>query len=288
MGQPAASVARRVVARVMRDARTRQGFTVTKAASIAGFTQGTLTKYERAENPFPKTVVYRLADLYEIDQDIRDKLVELAGQKELGWWQRHREIPEWFGAYIALESEARSVFNYQDGIIPGLLQTERYARAIFASDVNLLSEAQIEEMVAVRMKRQGRLVEDPPLGLNAVVNESALYRRVGGEEVMFDQLTRLLEGAELPNVELRVLPFEAGEHAANEGAFVIMQFPELLANVTFDDVAMVEYRAGALYLENEHDVGLYKRISERVQERALSPEESVKRIQSIRSDRYRE
>ncbi|WP_017579046.1 helix-turn-helix domain-containing protein [Nocardiopsis valliformis] len=288
MGQPAASVARRIVARVMRDARVRQGFTVTKAASIAGFTQGTLTKYERAENPFPKVVVYRLADLYGIDQDIRDKLVELAGQKELGWWQRHREIPEWFESYIGLETEAHTVSNYEDGLIPGLLQTEDYARAVLSTDVDAGPEEQVEAHVTVRMERQKRLTSENPLRFNAVINESALYRAVGSAEVMRNQLAALLERAELPNVDLRVLPFEVGAHYGSEGSFVIMQFPDVLPNVSFEDVVLVEYRAGALYLEKDHEVELFSQIFQRAQGQCLNPEESVKRIQRVRSERFEE
>jgi hypothetical protein len=136
------------------------------------------------------------------------------------------------------------------------------------------------------MQRQKRLTEEPPLQLNAVVNESALYRAVGSTDTMREQLSALLDRADLPHVDLRVLPFEAGARAASEGSFVLMQFPDLLTDVSFGDVVLVEYRAGALYLEKDHDIDLFSRIFQRIQGQALSPEASVKRIQRVRSERY--
>ncbi|MEV6818938.1 helix-turn-helix transcriptional regulator [Nocardiopsis dassonvillei] len=270
----------------MKRARIRAGIKSGTAARHADISPGTLTKYEKAENPWPVPIVYVLSEFYGLSQEDRDKLVDLARQKELGWWHRHRDIPEWFESYVGLESEAHTVLNYEDGTIPGLLQTADYARAVISADVDAGSDEQIEAHVTVRLQRQKRLSEDEPLQLNAVMNESALYRTVGSAEIMREQLSVLLERAELPNVNLRVLPFETGAHAASEGSFVIMQFPDLLANVTFDDVVLVEYRAGAVYLEKEHEIGLFSRIFQQAQSRALSTEESVKRIQHIRSERY--
>lgn len=286
MGQSPAGVTRRTIARVMKRARIRAGVKSGTAARHADISPGTLTKYEKAENPWPVPIVYVLSEFYGLSQEDRDKLVDLARQKELGWWHRHRDIPEWFESYVGLESEAHTVLNYEDGTIPGLLQTADYARAVISADVDAGTDEQNEAHVTVRLQRQKRLSEDEPLQLNAVMNESALYRTVGSAEIMRDQLTALLERAELPNVDLRVLSFDAGAHPANEGSFAIMQFPDLLANVSFDDVVLVEYRAGAVYLEKEHEIEPFSRIFHQLQTQALSPEESVKRIQRISSERY--
>lgn len=286
MGQSPAGVTRRTIARVMKRARLRAGIKSGTAARHADVSPGTLTKYEKAENPWPVPVVYVLSEFYGLSREDRDKLVELARQKELGWWHRHQEIPEWFESYIGLEAEAHTVSNYEDGVIPGLLQTEDYARAILAADIDADSDEQVEGHVTVRMQRQKRLTEESPLQFNAVFNESALYRAVGGAEVMCEQIALLLGHAELPNVDLRVLPFEAGSHPAAGNSFATMQFPNLLDNVSFDDIALIEYQTGALYLESEQEVDLYARIFRRLQEKALSPEESVKRFQRVRSERF--
>lgn len=270
----------------MKRARTRAGIKSGAAARHADISPGTLTKYEKAENPWPVPIVYVLSEFYGLSKEDRDKLVDLARRKELGWWHRHRDIPAWFESYVGLESEAHTVLNYEDGTIPGLLQTADYARAVISADVDADSDEQIEAHVTVRLQRQQWLTEDSPLRFRAVVNESVLYRTVGGVKVMNEQLFALLERFELPNVDLRVLPFEAGAHPAGEGSFVIMRSPDLLANVSFDDVVLVEYRAGAVYLEKEHEIGLFSRIFQQVRDRFLGPEESVQRIQRVRGERY--
>lgn len=286
MAQSPAGVTRRTIARVMKRARLSAGIKSGTAARHADISPGTLTKYEKAENPWPVPVVYVLSEFYGLSRDDRDKLVELARQKELGWWHRHREVPEWFETHLGLESEAHTVCNYQDGILPGLLQTEDYARAILAADVDAGPVEQVEGHVAVRMQRQERLFGESALQFNAVFNESALHRVVGGSQAMRDQLALLLERSELPNVDLRVLPFEVGAYPATSNSFVLMRFPDLLENVHFDDIALIEYRTGALYLEDEQEVDLFRRTFEQLQRQALEPGESVKRIQRIRSDRF--
>lgn len=145
---------------------------------------------------------------------------------------------------------------------------------------------QIEGRVTVRMRRQQRLTDDPPLAFNVVVNEAALHRSVGGTDVMREQLKFLLERMELPNVDARILPFESGAHTASEGSFVIMKFPSLLENVTFGDVVLIEYRVGALYLEAEQETQPFARVFERLQATALDPRESAKRIQHLLNSRY--
>lgn len=286
VGQSPAGVTRRTISRVMRKARVRAGIKSGVAAKYAGIAPGTLTKYEQSENPWPVPVVHILAEYYGLSVEDRDKVVDLARQRELGWWHRHQDIPEWFEAYVGLESEAHTVLNYEDGTVPGLLQTADYARAVIAADVDAGTNEQTESHVAIRLQRQLRLTAEDPLKLSVVVNESALHREVGGPGVMREQLQLLVERSELPNVDVRVLPFEAGAHAASEGSFVVMQFPNLLEDVAFGDVVLVEYRAGALYLEEDHETDLFLRIFERVQGQTLDPHESIKRIQHVLDERY--
>ncbi len=286
MSRPTASVARRIVARVMRDARIRNSITATNAASVAGFAQGTLTKYERAENPFPKTVVYRLADFYGLDSEVRDKLVDLAGQRTLGWWQVYKDIPDWFATYVAFESEALEVSTYQDSVIPGLLQTPDYARALLASDVRSGTPEQIEAQVEVRTQRQTRLTGGNPLRLHTVFNEAALHRPGGDTETMRQQLEFLIERADLDNIRLQVLPFDAGVHTASETSFMIMKFPDLLENVEIGDLVYIEYKLGSLYLEEASETEAFQETFEHVQNVALSPPASIELIQKVIETRY--
>ncbi|WP_106586043.1 helix-turn-helix domain-containing protein [Murinocardiopsis flavida] len=270
----------------MRDARTRAGKTAADASARAGFAQGTLSKYERSENPFPVSVVYRLADYYGLTPEDRDKLCDLAGQKALGWWHVYREIPDWFASYVAFEAEAEQLQSCENTTIPGLLQTADYARALLSADVDAGTPEQIENQVEVRIQRQERLVGENPVHLSAVFDEVALHRQAGEPDVMRHQLESLLEQSQLSNVDLRVLPFDAGVHTASENSFMIMKFPNVIAGVDFVDVVYVEYKLGSLYLEDEAETSGFSRVFERLQEVALDPEQSVKLIQRIMDERY--
>ncbi|QBI56115.1 helix-turn-helix domain-containing protein [Streptomonospora litoralis] len=287
MGQSPAGVARRTIARVMRQARVRAGIKSGTAAHHAGIAPGTLTKYEKAENPWPVSVVHLLAEYYGLSTDDRDRIVSLARQRDPGWWQRHGDsVPAWFEPYLGLEQEAHTLHNYEDGTVPGLLQTADYARAVLTADIDAGSHDQIAAQVEIRTRRQDRLTDEEPLTFNAVINEAALYRVVGGTAVMREQLQTLLDRAELPNVDLRILPFEAGAHTGSEGSFVIMQFPGILDDVAAGDVVLVEYRIGALYLEEESETTSFSQVFQRLRETALTPEESRRRIQHLLQERY--
>ncbi|WP_067969640.1 DUF5753 domain-containing protein [Nocardiopsis trehalosi] len=272
----------------MRAARLRAGIKSGAAAAHAGVSAGTLSKYEKAENPWPVSVVHILTEFYGLAAEDREQLTALARQQELGWWHRlHDGIPAWFEAHIGLESEAESIAVYEDGLVTGLLQTPDYARAVLAADVDAGPADHIDAQVAVRMRRQQRLIGEDPLSLDVVLNEAALHREVGGPGAMAGQLRALLEAAQRPNVDLRVLAFEAGAHAAGEGSFALMRFPRLLAGVDFGDVVAVEYRAGALYLEDDAETALFTRIFDRVRDHALDPGASIDRIHHLLSERYR-
>lgn len=286
MVRPTASVARRIVARVMRDARIRSRTTVTKAASVAGFAQGTLTKYERAENPFPKTVVYRLADFYGLETEVRDRLVDLAGQRTLGWWQVYKDIPDWFATYVAFESEALEILAYQDSVIPGLFQTPDYARGLMEADAHPGSADQVKAQVEIRTQRQARLTDEEPLHLHVIFNEEALHRPSGGPEVMREQLSFLIQRANLENIHLQILPFSAGVHTSSETSFVIMQFPDLLESVEVGDLVYIEYKLGSLYLEEPDDSDAFKTTFQHLAKVALSPQDSIELIQNVIEDRY--
>ncbi|WP_435110020.1 helix-turn-helix domain-containing protein [Nocardiopsis synnemataformans] len=280
-----ASVPRRVVAYAMRDARKRAGKTVTESAAIAGLAQGTLTKYEKAENPFPKAIVYRLADYYGMDSDARDQLVELAGRKALGWWQNNQQIPAWFASYVAFEYEAGLILTFEDGVIPGLLQTPEYARALLGADLRAGTPEEITAQVDVRIQRQARLAAEEPLHLHVVLGEAALHRPGGDAQTMRDQLAILIEWSARDNIDLRVLPFDAGVHTSSETAFTLMRFPSPLQGVKVRDVCYIEYKLGAVYLEEEAATE-FSEVHENLRQQALDPAESVHLIQRVMDERY--
>ncbi len=163
------------------------------------------------------------------------------------------ELPEAYSDYIAFEDEARSISNYESLFVPGLLQTEAYARAQLRGTWPSATEEDIENRVAARMERQPVLHKDGAPKLWAIIDEAALRRLVGGREVMREQIGRLLEARSIPNVTTQVIPFGAGAHPGMDGSFVILDFPD------GDDqrIVYIESGAGGLFLEEAAEINRY-------------------------------
>ncbi len=242
----------------------RLGWSVTKVSRIETSKVGVTPKD-----------VGRLLDLYELTPSKREELLDLArDSQKKGWWHAYGDLPTEYATYIGLEAEATSIRSFAPEIIPGLLQTEDYARAVIRAALIISPQREVERRVEVRMARQKLLSQDRPLRLWAIIDEAALCRVVGGSEVMRSQLERLLEAAELPHVTLQVLPFSVGAHAATSGGFEVLEFP-----VPADpDVAFLENLTGSLYVEHEMDVYRYTLAFDHLRAKALDPDESCRLI----------
>ena len=193
-----------------------------------------------------------------------------AGQR--GWWDAYSDTlgPE-YTALIALEAEAESVRWYAPMLVPGLLQTEQYARAVISSGMLIAPPGEVERRVQVKMTRQRVLTRDSPLSLDLVLDEAAVLRQIGGAEVMREQLTHLLTMAGRPNVSLQVLPLASGAHPATTGEFTILGFPDLIA----PDVVYLENMTSDLYVEQEAAVYRYGLAFDRLRSLALTAGESA-------------
>ena len=181
------------------------------------------------------------------------------------------------GACVGLEAAARGVRAYEPQVIPGLLQSEDYALAMLRSARTGDSPQKIDRRVHVRLARQSLLVRDDPIYLWVVLDEAVLSRPVGGDAIMRTQLERLIEAQALANVTIQVLPFAAGLHAAMEGGFAILDFPDSVD----PDVVYVENATGGLFLEKEEELSKYHSIFDALRDTALSPERSTKMIEGL-------
>ena len=195
-----------------------------------------------------------------------------------GWWHDYSDIlPTWFEEYISLEEAATQISGYEVQFVPGLLQTEEYARA-----VTLLAYSNPKEIgrrVSLRMARQARLSGAEAVSLGMVLDEAALSRPIGGPSVMRDQLAHLIEMSGRPNVTIQVLPFKVGGHAAAGGPFSVLHF----ADSDLSDIVYLEQLSTAQYLEKPDMVRKYLAVMERLRLVAATPADSVKRLQAIRS-----
>jgi transcriptional regulator with XRE-family HTH domain len=227
-----------------------------------------------------------LLDLYEVTGSLRDRLTELgrtAGQR--GWWDAFGDIlGSGYSTFLALEDDAESERFYAQMIVPGILQTERYAEEIMRAGLFAAPPVEIVRRVQARMTRQKLLTRNYPLELNVILDESALRRRVGGYDVMAGQLAHLIEIAELSNVTLQVLPFANGAHMAMDGSFVVLRFPGPVSSY----LVYLEHMTGQLVIENEAEAYHYALSFDRLRGAALEPVDSIRFIAQIASEMNKE
>ncbi len=263
--QPAGgpTVLRRLLGAQLRRLRERQGITREEAGYAIRASGSKMSRLELGRVGFKERDVADLLTLYGVtDETDRDTLLGLAQDANSpGWWHRYGDIlPGWFETYVGLEEAAALIRTYEVQFIPGLLQTEDYARAVISLGNSASPPEEIEQRVSLRITRQKLLTRGDAPRLWAVVDEAALRRPIGGRDVMRGQIERLIEATKLPGVILQVLPFRVGGHTAEAGAFTILRFPES----DLPDVVYVEQLTSALYLDRRDDVDSYMEAMERL------------------------
>ncbi|NEA65704.1 helix-turn-helix transcriptional regulator [Streptomyces sp. SID12488] len=270
------AVRRRKLGAELRVLRARAGLTSGEAARLVGWHQSKVSRIETGASGVKPADVRLLLDAYEVpDGESRELLLVLAGGEDggqHGWWHAYRGVlPPTYRDFISLESQASAMRTLETSVVPGLLQTPAYARAMTRAAVDSLEETRLDALVEVRLARQDVLRSDPPLALSAVLDEAVLRREVGGPEVMTRQLERLVEAARLPQVQLQILPFAAGAYIGITGPFVIFSFPS-----TSDlDVVVLDQMMSSLYLERKEDLQAYSEAFNTLQIHALSPGDSL-------------
>jgi transcriptional regulator with XRE-family HTH domain len=258
----------------LRELRTAAGLTGEEVASRMGRAHSTLSRWETG-GLIPRVPdVYFMLDLYGVQDKERDALLRSA--------QEVREREDWevdvaveVADYAWMEGRAWKVEAFQDSVVPGLLQTSDYARAVLRAWDPAATPQQIERTLAARLVRQRRLSGGNPLQLAVVIGEGALRLLVGGPDVMRAQLRHLVALAAEPGIALRVLPFEAGAHAGMTGPFKILRFHD------DPDVATVETRGGDVYLE---DVEPFAQALRRLTAAALPQRKSLAMIAVMRRE----
>jgi len=240
-----------------------------------------ISRLELGRVSFKERDVSDLLEFYGVtDAAQRDGLIQLAREANSpAWWQKYNDVvPDWFGVYVGLEEAAQLIRLYEVQFVPGLLQTEDYARAVITLGAPGVTPEEVERRVALRLGRQKVLTREVAAPrLWAVVDEAALRRPIGGREVLRAQLERLICAASEPNVTLQVMPFRYGGHAAEGGAFTIMRFPE----ADLPDMVYMEQLTGALYLDKPEDVERYAAVMERLSVAGTSPERTPEILSGI-------
>lgn len=265
---------RRRLSAELKRLREQAGVTVAEAADALGCSTDKIHWIERAGWNKPRWRDVRdLLNAYGVtNKVVRDELITLTregGQKD--WWTPYsRMLSKKYTAYIGLEAEAAEILTFQPLVIPGLLQTDDYARTLIRTGAAEIDDDEIEQRVKVRAGRQRVLEGDDPVRLWAVIYEAALRCPAGGRDVMRPQLERLVELAQTPRITVQVLPFAAGAHPGLYGPFTLLSFPE-----GDPDAAYVETIGGELLLEEPADVDPYRQVFRRLNVQALTPEDTI-------------
>ena len=272
------TVRRRRLGSDLRRLRDAAGLTCEQAAAHLDCSASKISRLETARVPARAIDVQALCELYGASEDQTAVLVALARESRTeGWWQRFDGVmPDWFGTYVGLEAEAAAIRTYEIQLVPGLLQTEGYARTLFET-ADVTRTGSVEARVAVRRSRQEVLRGDNPPQYWAVLSEAVLHRLVGGPAIMKDQLLYLIEMNELPNVTIQVIRWDAGAHPFMGPPFVILNFPDRADPA----VTFVEYMTGALYLEKPEEVDQYVLAFNHLVAAAASPQQSVDLIRTM-------
>ncbi|MFC7307998.1 helix-turn-helix domain-containing protein [Streptomyces monticola] len=279
------AVRRRKLGSELRALRDRAGLTSGEAAQLVGWHQSKVSRIETGRSGVKPADVGLLLDAYEVrDRQLRALLEALAGAdgdrtQRHQWWHAYKGLlPPAYRDFISLESQACRLHTLETSVVPGLLQTPDYARAVTRASLDGLPQEQVDSFVEVRLARQDVLHGDPPLELSAVLDEAVLRRPVGGYRVMARQLRHLVDlGGGLPQVRLQVLPYAAGAHIGLSGPFVIFSFP----NIADLDVVVLDHLTSSLYLERKEDLKAYTEAFNSLREHALSPEDTLEFIAGI-------
>ncbi|NJP13508.1 XRE family transcriptional regulator [Streptomyces sp. WAC00469] len=264
-----------VLGKRLRQLREQAGLSFEEAARALGVTSLTVRRMEKAEVGLRIAYVKELLRTYGAAAEEIDDFVDMAREaNKPGWWYSYRDVlPEWFKAYVSLESEASVIRLYEPHYVPGLLQTREYAAALFRIGFPNESEEEIARRVDLRMRRQDLLSKPNAPVMWAIVDETVLRRPVGGAEVMRAQMDRMIEALEIPTVRIQVMRFSAGAHPGAYGPFHHFRF----GFSELPDIVYTENLAGSVYYDRPEDVVTYLEVLDRMSVQA----EPVSRTKDI-------
>jgi transcriptional regulator with XRE-family HTH domain len=275
---PSLTIRQRELGKRLRDLRNQQGLTV---EDVAGQLLCSATKVSRLETGMRRPSLRDVRDLcrfYQLDGATSSELMNLAqGARQQGWWTQYAEVS--VEPYIALEAEATAIGCYWMSYVPGLLQTEAYARALIRALAPTMEADLCEQRIQVRLRRQQLLEQGAGPRYHAVLDEAVLHRRVGGAQVMHAQVGKILDAAQQDQVTVQVVPFDLGAHAAQDSGFVLLEFGE----PSLSPVVYVEGLTGSRYVGRGADVELYRQVTQSVCDVALNADDSIRRLHELRS-----
>jgi transcriptional regulator with XRE-family HTH domain len=274
---PNPTLRRRELASRLRELRTRSGLMVDDVARELMCSSAKISRIETGKRSPTLRDVRDLCRLYQVGEAEQDRLMIIAHEsKQQGWWNRFDDLE--IGFLIGLEIEAKRISSYESANLPWAFQTEEYAQAIIKGILPRIDDRILDERVTARMKRQELLRSPNSPHLWSLIDESAFHRAIGGNRVMREQMSKILDAAGAPNVTMQVVPFEAAPHPGLDNTFTLLEFDKSVLG----PVVFVENLAGNLYLEREAEIERYREVLEHLRACALSPTHSARWVNEIK------
>ncbi|MEU6832425.1 helix-turn-helix transcriptional regulator [Nocardia beijingensis] len=279
-GTTGSTMPRRQLGRQLRDLRNRAGMTTRVAAQQLEWSEAKIWRIETGQTSLRGLDVEAMCKVYGAPHDLLEPLRALARDtKAKGWWTAYGDvIPEGFDVYIGLEEAATRVSTYENELVPGLLQTEGYTRAVCTAAHPELSADEIDRRVRLRQARQALITRaDAPLRLDALIDEAVLRRRIGDPAVTAEQLDHLLHVAQLPNVRIRLVPADCGYHdGMASGRFVLLEFAEPGSGERPEPpVVYLEMFTGPVYLDKKQEIARFRAAFASIEAAAVDARERI-------------
>jgi hypothetical protein len=259
--------------------------TTRMAAQQLEWSEAKIWRIETGQTSLRSLDVEAMCKIYGAPSDLVEPLTALArATKARGWWTGYSDvIDEGFEVYIGLEEAARLLSTYENELVPGLLQTEAYARALLTAARPEAPAAEIDRRVQLRMARQALVTRgDGPLQLDVVISEGLLWRRLGGTDVTVEQLDHLRRVCDLPNVRIQVAPSDSGYHdGMDSGRFVLLDFAEVAAGELAEPpVVYVEAITGPIYLDKGQEIDRYRKAFASIKAAAVDARAAIEEVRS--------
>ncbi|GAB3969110.1 helix-turn-helix transcriptional regulator [Plantactinospora veratri] len=267
---PSPTIRARRLRRELRRLREAAGLTAESVAAELGWHRSKMIRVELGHSRITQQNVQDLLRIYQASTEDTEALSALARQARLkGWWNAYGDVlPD---DYVGFEAEASSISTFESLYVPGLLQTEEYARAIVLAGRSTADPDEVDRRIAARSARKALLSRDAPPKLWIVLDEAAVRRVVGGPDVMRAQVARLIEACARPTIEIQILPFTAGAHAAMGGPFTILDYDDPVLDPT---IVYVDNDATTALLEEEEQVARHRLMFDHLRAKALDPDKT--------------
>lgn len=267
------TVLRRRLGSELRKLREERGLRAQDVASKLKWSSSKLSRIESGDVALQERDVRPLLEAYGVTDEDEVRNVQALARKarQPGWWQSYGDaLPTWFTDYVGLEADASRIRTFQTELVPGLLQTPDYARAVVASAWPSISEDEVRKRVDLRMERQDIFDRAEPPQFWAIFGEAVLRRPVGSSKIMALQLQRMAKMAQRPNITIQVLPYSAGAHASMDNSFVLLSLKDIGGTVAY-----AEATASAIYSERPEEIRRHEDVFERLMASSVQPERSV-------------